>query len=81
VGGTDVLSVQLKANVTAEDKKFTYGGSAGIEWKPTSAPISVTGGLGVNRINQDAMNPMTGGTRANSTTDVNMNLGIKVNFF
>ena len=49
VGGTDVFSVQLKANVAAEDKKFSYGGTAGIEWKPTIAPISVTGGLGVTR--------------------------------
>lgn len=81
VGGTDVFSVQLKANVAAEDKKVSYGGTAGIEWKPTTAPITVTGGFGVTRIDQSIMNPMTGSTSRQSSTDMNVNLGLKVSFF
>lgn len=81
VGGTNEFSVQLKASVAAEEKKTSYGGTAGIEWKPTSVPVTFTGGFGVTRTDQKMFNPMTGSESRQSTTDMNVNLGIKVNFF
>lgn len=81
VGGTDRLSVQVKANVESESKKLTYGGSTGVSWKPAAAvPINVTGGFGVKRIEQMQNNPLSGALEKKSTTDVNVNLGLRIDF-
>lgn len=49
IGGTDTLAVQVKANVAAEDKKKSVGGSVGVDWKPSpKSPLSLTSGIGVD---------------------------------
>ena len=81
VGRTDSLAVQIKANVAAEDKKKSYGGSASVDWKPVpKVPINLTGGVGVMRTDQSVRNPFTGMDTNKSQTDVNVNLGLKVEF-
>ena len=77
------MSVQVKANVAAEkeNNKLTYGGDAGVKWKPNSSvPINVTGGLGVKRIDQTLPSPMNNLPQRQSTTEMNFNLGLSVDF-
>ncbi|HTN76352.1 MAG TPA: hypothetical protein VL096_13935 [Pirellulaceae bacterium] len=81
VGGDDSLAVQVKANVAAEDKKFSYGGSAGVEWKPVaSLPINITGGVGVMRNQQEVLSPLSNIPTKTQQTDVSVNLGLTVRF-
>lgn len=81
VGGTDSLTVEVKANVATEEKKKTFGGAAKLDWKPsTRVPLVVTGGLGVKRIDETVHNPLTSIDTTKSQTDVNVNLGLKVLF-
>lgn len=82
-GGGDRLSVQVKANVTVEkeNQKRSYGGTGEVKWKPiSSVPVNVTGGFGVKRIDQTMPNPLSGLPQQQSTTDLNVNVGLSVNF-
>jgi hypothetical protein len=81
IGKVDRLSVQVKANVAKEDKKFSYGGQADLGWSPfPKVPLTMTGGLGVTRIDQQVPIPMTNLDTHVQTTDLKLNLGLQIHF-
>ena len=80
VGKLDTIEVQVKGNYLEELNKTSYGASGSVDWKPnTAVPIKVSGGLGATRIEEQVPN-MFNGMDTKKSTDLKVNLGLKVEF-
>lgn len=81
VGTTGGLSVQIKANVAVEEKKQSVGGEGKVQWKPLpGVPMTITGGFGAQRVTQTLPTAFSGGDTKQTTTDLNVNVGLKIDF-